>query len=287
MTATVPGILQTGDHASRPAFGSVSIGTLYACSDHNLVYQSDGSAWNTWADMSGAPIDFGEAGDITTAAFGDAAAAGSTGEVADAGHTHGMPVNPVTAHEAAGDPHPTYLTEAEGDAAYADIGHSHSGLPLDFGEVGDIAASAAGDTAAAGSTGEIADAGHRHARAAERVVYEFVIDGGGATITTGIKGDLYVPDAFTITGVVMLADQSGAIVVDIWNDTYANYPPTDADSLPGGGTPPTISGPTNKSKDTTLTSWDTSVPADSTLRFNVDSVTSLTRVVVAIFGVRV
>lgn len=37
---------------------------------------------------------------------------------------------------------------------------------LDFGEVGDISASAPGDAAAAGATGEVADAGHRHAREA-------------------------------------------------------------------------------------------------------------------------
>jgi hypothetical protein len=39
--------------------------------------------------------DFGEVGDITTQAFGDAPVAGATGEVADAGHKHGMPANPV------------------------------------------------------------------------------------------------------------------------------------------------------------------------------------------------
>lgn len=39
---------------------------------------------------------------------------------------------------------------------------------LDFGEVGDITASAPGDTSAAGGTGEVADAGHRHAREAAR-----------------------------------------------------------------------------------------------------------------------
>lgn len=33
-----------------------------------------------------------------------------------------------TAHEAAADPHPLYLTAGEGNAAYAPIGHSHSGL---------------------------------------------------------------------------------------------------------------------------------------------------------------
>jgi hypothetical protein len=40
--------------------------------------------------------DFGEDGDITTQAFGDAPAAGATGEVADAGHKHGMPTNSGT-----------------------------------------------------------------------------------------------------------------------------------------------------------------------------------------------
>lgn len=43
---------------------------------------------------------------------------------------------------------------------------SATGGAIDFGEVGDISASAPGDTAAAGSSGEVADAGHRHAREA-------------------------------------------------------------------------------------------------------------------------
>ena len=55
----------------------------------------------------------------TTQAFGDAATAGTgTNPPAADDHKHGMPANPVTAHEAAGDPHPTYLTAAEGNAAY-------------------------------------------------------------------------------------------------------------------------------------------------------------------------
>lgn len=35
------------------------------------------------------------------------------------------PINSVSAHEAAADPHPGYLTPAEGNAAYAAIGHTH------------------------------------------------------------------------------------------------------------------------------------------------------------------
>jgi hypothetical protein len=36
-------------------------------------------------------VDFGEVGDVSTQEFGDAAAAGSTSEAADAGHKHAMP----------------------------------------------------------------------------------------------------------------------------------------------------------------------------------------------------
>lgn len=102
------------------------------------------------------------------------------------------------------------------------------------------------------------------------------IDGGGSAITTGIKADISVPFACTITGVRLLADQSGSIVVDIWKDTYANYPPTVADTITASAIP-TISTAT-KSEDTTLTGWTTSVSAGDTLRFNVNSVTTITRV---------
>jgi hypothetical protein len=109
---------------------------------------------------------------------------------------------------------------------------------------------------------------------------EFVIDGGGATIATGVKGFIEVPFACTITAVRLLADQSGSIVVDVWKDTYTNYPPTDADSITAAA-PPTISAAT-KSQDTTLTGWTTAVAAGSILGFNVDSVTTLQRVTVVL-----
>lgn len=50
---TLPGLLATGDHASRSAAGDVGTGALYSCTDHNLVYQSDGSSWSTWATLGG------------------------------------------------------------------------------------------------------------------------------------------------------------------------------------------------------------------------------------------
>jgi hypothetical protein len=49
--ATVPGILQFGTHAARPAATAVAAGTLYSCSTHGLVYQSDGASWTNWTAL--------------------------------------------------------------------------------------------------------------------------------------------------------------------------------------------------------------------------------------------
>jgi len=110
-------------------------------------------------------------------------------------------------------------------------------------------------------------------------VITFIIDGGGGVITTGIKGDIEVPFSCTLVSATLLADASGAIVVDIWKDDYSAYPPTDADSMPGGsGTPPTISASGVKSQDTSFTNWSsTSITAGQTIRVNVDSCTTITR----------
>lgn len=103
----------------------------------------------------------------------------------------------------------------------------------------------------------------------------FVIDGGGVAITTGIKGDIQVPFACIINSVTLLADQSGSIVIDIWKDSYANYPPVVGDSITASAKP-TISTAV-KATDATLTGWTTALAAGDTLRFNVDSITTLTR----------
>lgn len=108
----------------------------------------------------------------------------------------------------------------------------------------------------------------------------FIIDGGGSAITTGEKGHLRIPFACTINRVTMMADQSGSIVVDIWKDTYANFPPTDADSITASA-PPTISS-AQKSEDSTLTGWTTAITADDILAFNVDSVATVTRVTISL-----
>jgi len=108
----------------------------------------------------------------------------------------------------------------------------------------------------------------------------FVIDGGGSAITTGVKGDIEIGFDCIITSCRVLPDQSGSIVVDIWKDTYANYPPTDADTITSS-TPPTVTA-TTKSEDTTLTSWTTTISAGNILRFNVDSCSTIERVTISL-----
>lgn len=111
-------------------------------------------------------------------------------------------------------------------------------------------------------------------------VITVTIDGGGATITTGVKGFVRVPVACTITANYLLstdaAATAGSIVIDVWKDTYANYPPTVADTITASAKP-TLSA-ANKSNDTTLTGWTTSVAAGDILGFNVDSATTVTKV---------
>ena len=108
----------------------------------------------------------------------------------------------------------------------------------------------------------------------------FVIDGGGSAIITGVKGDLTIPFGCVIDQWTLLADQSGSIVVDIWKDTYANYPPTVADTITGSALP-TISS-TVKGQSSTLTGWTTTIAAGDTLRFNVNSATTVTRVTLSL-----
>lgn len=66
MPATVAGIhLGPDTHANRPAANAAGlpVGSLYVCSDHNIIYQTDGSAWSNWwvggafsGDASDVPI---------------------------------------------------------------------------------------------------------------------------------------------------------------------------------------------------------------------------------------
>jgi hypothetical protein len=66
----------------------------------------------------------------------------------------------------------------------------------------------------------------------------------------------------------------------VWKDTYANFPPTVADTITGSEKP-TLSS-VQKNQDTNLTTWTTSINVGDILAFNVDSVATLLRVTLSL-----
>lgn len=111
----------------------------------------------------------------------------------------------------------------------------------------------------------------------DTVTINFVIDGAGSVITTGKKGNLVVDFNCEILEWAVTADQSGSIVVDVNRATFAGYPTT---ASIAGTELPTISTNT-KGEDRTLTSWS-NIDAGDILGFEVDSVTTIQRVTVAL-----
>ena len=101
------------------------------------------------------------------------------------------------------------------------------------------------------------------------------MDGAGTALTTGVKGDLEIPFACTINSWTLLGDTTGSIVVDIWKNTYGNFPPTVANTITGSALP-TITTST-KGQSSTLTGWTTTITSGDILRFKVDSCTTITK----------
>lgn len=87
--------------------------------------------------------------------------------------------------------------------------------------------------------------------------------------------DFRLPWAGTIVKWTLLGDASGSIVIDLWKDTYANAPPTVADTITASAKPTLSSADKNESS--TLTGWTTSFAAGDVIRGNVDSTSGLTR----------
>lgn len=99
-----------------------------------------------------------------------------------------------------------------------------------------------------------------------------IASGSTASIGTGLAGYVTVPFPFTIVGARLLSNgpSVGSAVVDIWKDSYANYPPTVADTITASAKPTLASAV--KYEDTTLTGWTTAGTAGDVIAYNVDSI---------------
>ena len=102
-----------------------------------------------------------------------------------------------------------------------------------------------------------------------------VLEGYGSVIGTGVRGHLYIPYPCTVVGAVLLADQAGSLVVDIWKSAFSAFPPVIAGTIVAAAKP-TLAAAAS-SRDLTLTGWSTTLAAGDVLAFNVDSVSAVTR----------
>lgn len=108
----------------------------------------------------------------------------------------------------------------------------------------------------------------------------FNADNNGTVLSTGVKGYLNVPFDCTIDSWTIVANETGSIVIDVWKDSYANFPPTVADTITGSEKPTISSAQTGQ--DNSLTTWTTSLSAGDVLAFVIDSVTDITNVSLSI-----
>ncbi|KKL50615.1 hypothetical protein LCGC14_2303700, partial [marine sediment metagenome] len=108
----------------------------------------------------------------------------------------------------------------------------------------------------------------------------FSLDGAGTALATGEKSWVRVPFSGTIVGWELTADQAGDIVIDIWKDVLGNFPPTVADTIVdgSGAVKPTLSSAQTNS-DSSLTGWSATITAGDYLKFNIDSATTVTKIV--------
>jgi hypothetical protein len=106
---------------------------------------------------------------------------------------------------------------------------------------------------------------------------QIVLSGGGAALLDQTMACVEIPWTGTIVASRLYADQSGSVVVDWWTDTYANYIPTNADSITAAATP-TIAA-NDKDSDITLTGWTTGLTEDYSLCAVVEgNATNITQV---------
>lgn len=106
------------------------------------------------------------------------------------------------------------------------------------------------------------------------------MSGGGSAIPAGLKIRGRAPVSGTMTKVTLVGSPSGSLVLDVWKDTYANFPPTVADTITASAKPTLSSA--EKYEDSTLTGWTVSFNAGDHFIINVDSCSGVTDAVLYI-----
>lgn len=148
-----------------------------------------------------------------------------------------------------------------------------------------------GATGAAQFDGDITTGGNI---VGDKLWWGIEIDGGGSAITTGLKRRIKIPYDCTLVADSVDGhfwqiglDQSGSIGLDLWMDSYSNYPPTNADRISGtvGSQNPRVLSATKGGSGTT-TGWTLNLVGGRYLFVYVDSVTTATFCVLSLHIIR-
>lgn len=162
-------------------------------------------------------------------------------------------------------------------STFSPSAHNHSAAEIVSGTL-DIARIPTGSTASTvciGNDSRLSDATTAKTRT-DSGTLQLDLDGNGAALPVAIiKGQFRVPYNCTITSWELVSNETGSIEIDIEKDTYANFPPTSADSITGSARP-TITA-SNKAQSSTLTGWATALNEGDYLKVEVLSVSAITQ----------
>jgi len=265
-------------------------GDFYIRTTTNFIYGPKAAgAWPAGASLVGPAGSTGATGDPgptgATGSTGAAGATGPTGPQGDAGATgatgaagadgsvwrdgSGVPSNGLGAN---GD---YYLDDATGNVYLRSAG-TYSLVANIKGATG--ATGSTGPTGATGATGATGSTGATGAAGVSTRVVGIAIDGGGSVPATGIKGYVICPFGGTIIGWNIVGDVTGSAVVDVYKIAYGATLPTS--SIAASAKPTLSSAKVNK--DSTVTGWTTAVAANDIFGFNLDSISTITKLSVEV-----
>jgi len=262
-------------------------GDFYIRTTTNFIYGPKAAgAWPDGTSLVGPAGSTGATGDPgptgATGSTGAAGATGPTGPQGDSGATGatgaagadgsvwrdgtGVPSNGLGAN---GD---YYLDDATGDVYLRSAG-TYSLVANIKGATG-----ATGSTGPTGATGATGSTGATGAAGVSTRVVGISIDGGGSVPATGIKGYVVCPFGGTIIGWNIVGDVTGSAVVDVYKIAYGATLPTS--SIAASAKPTLSSAKINN--DSTVTGWATAVAANDIFGFNLDSISTITKLSVEV-----
>lgn len=106
-------------------------------------------------------------------------------------------------------------------------------------------------------------------------------DASGSPLSAGAIGFIQIPHTCVITSWTLIGDATGSVVVDVYKGQLADIPTLSVVDKITGSAKPTITA-AQYATSSTLTGWDTLINEGDVLKFNIDSVSSFTRLTIVL-----